>query len=68
MGFRGEAMASMAAISHLELKTKLHDKELGTKLIVEGSELKSQENCATNKGHLFPSRIYFSMFLLEEIS
>ena len=50
MGFRGEAMASMAAISHLELKTKLHDKELGTKLITEGSELKSQENCATNNG------------------
>ena len=50
MGFRGEAMASMAAISHLELKTKLHDKELGTKLIVEGSELKSQENCATKNG------------------
>tara|TARA_Y100000991_G_scaffold82383_1_gene62217 strand:- start:1448 stop:3250 length:1803 start_codon:yes stop_codon:yes gene_type:complete len=50
MGFRGEAIASMAAISHLELKTKLHDRELGTKLFVEGSELKSQENCATNNG------------------
>ena len=50
MGFRGEAMASMAAISHLELKTKLHDKELGSKLIVEGSQLKSQKNCASNNG------------------
>ena len=50
MGFRGEAMASMAAISYLEIKTKLHDKELGTKLIVEGGELKSQEDCATNNG------------------
>jgi len=50
MGFRGEAMASMAAISHLELKTKLHQNDLGTKLIVEGSELKSQESCATNNG------------------
>ena len=50
MGFRGEAMASMAAISHLELKSKLHDNDLGTKLIVEGSELKSQESCATNNG------------------
>lgn len=50
MGFRGEAMASIAAISHLELKTKLHDKELGTKLIVEGGELKSQENYATKNG------------------
>ena len=50
MGFRGEAMASMAAISHLEIKTKLHSNDLGTKILVEGSELKSQESCATNNG------------------
>ena len=34
MGFRGEAMASMAAIAHVELKSKLHDVELGTKIII----------------------------------
>jgi len=50
MGFRGEAMASMAAISHLEIKTKLHSNDLGTKILVEGSELKSQESCTTNNG------------------
>ena len=50
MGFRGEAMASMAAISHLEIKTKLHSNDLGTKILIEGSELKSQESCATNNG------------------
>ena len=50
MGFRGEAMASMAAIAHVELKSKLHDVELGTKIIIEGSELISQENCTSNNG------------------
>lgn len=42
-GFRGEALASVAAIAHVSLKTKLHDAELGTELINEGSEIISQE-------------------------
>ncbi len=50
MGFRGEAMASMAAISHVELKSKLIDKELGTHIIIEGSELKKQEDCSCANG------------------
>ncbi|MDG1503298.1 MAG: DNA mismatch repair endonuclease MutL, partial [Flavicella sp.] len=35
-GFRGEAMASIAAIAHVELKTKQQDEELGTCLKIEG--------------------------------
>ena len=50
MGFRGEAMASMAAIAHIELNTKLTDEELGTKIIIEGSEIKSQESCVCSNG------------------
>ena len=50
MGFRGEAMASMAAIAHIELKTKLHTENVGTRIIIEGSEIKNQENCAFTKG------------------
>ena len=50
MGFRGEAMASMAAIAHIELKTKPHSKSVGTRIIIEGSEIKEQENCATANG------------------
>jgi DNA mismatch repair protein MutL len=49
-GFRGEALASIAAIAHVDLKTKLNDSELGTLLKIEGSEVISQENIAASKG------------------
>ncbi len=49
-GFRGEAMASIAAIAHVELKTKLIDKDLGTQVIIEGSKIKSQEPCSCANG------------------
>jgi DNA mismatch repair protein MutL len=45
MGFRGEALASIAAIAQVEMKTKQADKELGICLEIEGSELKNQEAC-----------------------
>ena len=45
MGFRGEALASIAAIAQVEMRTRLHNDELGTRLIIEGSEIKSQEPC-----------------------
>ena len=46
-GFRGEALASIAAVAQVELKTKRKEDALGTKIIIEGSEVKSQEaeNC-----------------------
>ncbi len=50
MGFRGEAMASIAAISQVELKTRRHEDELGTKICIEASEIISQEPCATAAG------------------
>ena len=43
MGFRGEAMASMAAISHIEIITKQKDDELGTKMMLEVNNTKNKE-------------------------
>lgn len=50
MGFRGEALASLAAVSQLEMKTRLADNELGTLLVVEASDVKRQEPVACDKG------------------
>jgi DNA mismatch repair protein MutL len=50
MGFRGEAMASIAAIAQVELKTRRHEDELGTCILIEGSEVISQQACSANTG------------------
>lgn len=49
-GFRGEALASIAAIAHVELKTKTEDSEIGTHLTIEGSKVISQEPAVVPKG------------------
>ncbi len=50
MGFRGEALASIAAVAQFEMKTRQSQNELGTLLVVEGSDIKKQEPTACDKG------------------
>jgi DNA mismatch repair protein MutL len=59
MGFRGEALASMAAIAQVELRTRKAEDDTGTLILVEGSEVKRQEVCATAPGTSFSVKNLF---------
>ena len=50
MGFRGEALASIAAVAEVELKTRPASEELGTRLLIAGSKVESQEAVSCPKG------------------
>jgi len=49
-GFRGEALASIAAIAQLEMKTRREEDELATLIVIEGSDVKQQTSCSAQKG------------------
>ena len=50
MGFRGEALASIAAVAQVELKTRRIEDELGTFIEIENSQVLKQEPCACSVG------------------
>jgi len=50
MGFRGEAMASIAAIAQVEMKTRRHEDEIGTMIQIEGAVFMNQEPVACSAG------------------
>ncbi len=58
-GFRGEALASIAAIAHVELLTRRQDDELGTRLIIEGSRFQCQEMAVAPVGSQFSVKNLF---------
>jgi len=53
MGFRGEALASIAAVAQVQLKTRRQGDEMGTQLSIEGSKLMGQEACVCLPGSNF---------------
>ena len=59
MGFRGEALASIAAVAHIELRTRASGAELGTSLSIAGSNLESIEPEACNEGSIFSVKNLF---------
>ena len=50
MGFRGEALPSVAAVAQVEMKTRRHDDDIGTSIVIEGAEVKSQNAVTTSAG------------------
>jgi len=59
MGFRGEALASIAAIAQVELKTKRVEDELGTLILINGSEVEKQESVSCPDGSNFTIKNLF---------
>jgi DNA mismatch repair protein MutL len=58
-GFRGEALASIAAIAQVELKTRQEGKDLGTRVLIEGSRVQAQEAIACPVGSSLHVRSLF---------
>lgn len=59
MGFRGEALASIAAIAGVELRTRRHEDELGAKINIEGGKIVSQESVSCPAGSNFSVKNLF---------
>lgn len=59
MGFRGEALPSICAISEVEVKTRPEDAQMGTRLVILGSKVTVQEPCLCDKGTVISVRKIF---------
>ena len=62
MGFRGEALASVAAVAQVEMRTRRADDELGTLVRIEGSDIKAQEQVSCLPGtNLLVKNLFFNV-------
>lgn len=62
MGFRGEALASIAAVAQVEMKTRKQDTDTGSQLIIEATEVKKQEPCAVPVGtNIMVKNLFFNV-------
>lgn len=59
MGFRGEALASIAAVAQVELRTRMKDTEYGTRLLISGSKVEMSEPDACAEGSVFSVKNLF---------
>lgn len=58
-GFRGEALASIASIAHVELRTRFNNDEIGTRIDIEGSQVIAVEPFSVSKGSSFAVKNLF---------
>ncbi len=58
-GFRGEALASIAAIAHVELQTRRDEDEIGNRIVINGSSIEKQEPIQCGKGAQFSVKNLF---------
>ena len=63
MGFRGEALPSIVAVSQVELRTRRETDEIGTCLTLSGSRVESQEPCSCPVGSSFT--VYYLFFYVS---
>lgn len=62
MGFRGEALPSICAISEVEVRTRTADSQIGTRIVIVGSKVTEQEPCVCEKGTVISVRkIFFNV-------
>lgn len=62
MGFRGEALASICAVAQINMRTKQADAEMGTRLIINGSKVESQEPFACSAGtNLMVKNLFYNV-------
>lgn len=62
MGFRGEALPSICAISEVDIKTRRAEDSLGTHLIIAGSKVELQEPCVCEKGTVITvKKLFFNV-------